>query len=63
MGAIGEMHVTVDARHGDDLLNKVVMPMLLRCPDALEEVATGMLIRYHIATDYYDGLASLMGIG
>jgi Iron-containing redox enzyme len=52
-----EMHIRVDARHGDDLLNEIVMPMVSRRGDVIRELATGMMIRCNIATDYYDEIA------
>jgi len=55
-----EMHIRVDARHGDDLLNDIVTPMVSRQPDVIREIALGMLIRCNIATDYYDRIGHFM---
>jgi hypothetical protein len=54
-----EMHVKIDAKHGDDLLNLVVLPMLNTRPDLIAEVAIGVRMRLQVANRYYDMLASV----
>lgn len=54
-----EMHVKVDAKHGDDLLNEVVLPMLEDRPDLTSEVAIGVQMRLHVANRYYAMLAEV----
>jgi hypothetical protein len=48
-----EMHIKVDANHGLQLFNRVLLPMVERSPAALREIAIGCLIRYQVAIDYY----------
>jgi hypothetical protein len=54
-----EMHIRVDAKHGDDLLNLVVLPMLDARPDLTAEVAIGARMRLQVANRYYSMLASV----
>lgn len=51
-----ELHIRIDARHGDDLLHEVLLPLIARTPEAVHEVALGMQMRAAIAADYYDSL-------
>ena len=48
-----DLHVTVDANHGKQLIERVLMPMVQRGPDVLREICIGCLIRYRVAVDYY----------
>lgn len=48
-----EMHVRVDAKHGDDLFNQVVLPLLQARPDLTPEVAAGVQLRLQVANRYY----------
>lgn len=57
-----EMHIRVDAKHGDDLLNEILLPMMRRRPEVIREIAIGMLIRCNIATDYYNSIAERIGL-
>lgn len=52
-----EMHVQVDARHGDDLLNEVLLPMLTSHPNLTTEVAIGVELRLQVANRYYGMLS------
>lgn len=54
-----EMHVRIDAKHGDDLLNQVVLPMLEARPDLTVDVATGVEMRLQVANRYYRMLAEV----
>lgn len=54
------MHIKVDARHGDDLLKGVVLPLLRQKPALTKEVATGVLWRLQVARRYYRMLEGLM---
>ncbi|MES2939433.1 MAG: iron-containing redox enzyme family protein [Pseudomonadota bacterium] len=54
-----EMHVKIDAKHGDDLLNQVVLPMLQARPELTAEVATGVQLRLQVANRYYAMLADV----
>ncbi len=51
--AYHELHVTVDANHGKQLIERVLMPMVRRGPEVLREICIGCLIRYRVAVDYY----------
>lgn len=48
-----EMHIKVDANHGLQLFNRVLLPMIERSPQVLREICIGCLIRYKVAIDYY----------
>lgn len=54
-----DMHIKVDAKHGDDLLNRVVLPLLEARPDLTTEVASGVQIRLQVANRYYRMLANV----
>ncbi|MFM0738666.1 iron-containing redox enzyme family protein [Paraburkholderia xenovorans] len=49
-----ELHIEVDAQHGKELLNRVLLPLLAAHPEMLREVCIGCLIRFNVAIDYYD---------
>ena len=53
-----EMHISIDAKHGNDLIKRVIRPMLSRRPELCREIAYGCAIRFNIAKDYYDGILS-----
>lgn len=55
-----EMHVAVDAKHGDDLFRRVLGPIVEQNPAAAEEIAMGALIRYQTAMAYYRALQGAM---
>jgi hypothetical protein len=54
------LHIEVDANHGRQLFNRVLMPLVTENPTALHEICKGCLIRYQVAADYYRSLASVM---
>jgi hypothetical protein len=54
-----EMHVKVDAKHGDDLLNAVVLPLRHERPDLVPEVSIGVQLRLQVANRYYAMLESV----
>lgn len=54
-----EMHVKIDAKHGDDLLNQVVLPMLRDRPELTAEAAAGVQLRLQVANRYYAMLAEV----
>lgn len=59
-----EMHIKVDANHGLQLFNRVLMPMIERSPQVLREICIGCLIRYKVAIDYYRSVEeTLAGLG
>ncbi len=51
-----EMHVKIDANHGKQLLNRVLMPLAESSPEAIAEMCVGCLIRYNVAVDYYQSI-------
>ncbi|WP_323122558.1 iron-containing redox enzyme family protein [Burkholderia alba] len=55
-----EMHIEVDARHGRQLLNRVLLPLVAAHPDVIREVCVGCLIRFNIACDYYRAIEASM---
>ena len=48
-----ELHIAIDAKHGTQLIERVLMPLVARSTDVMHEVCMGCLIRYHVAVDYY----------
>lgn len=55
-----ELHIEVDANHGKQLFNRVLMPLVTTTPRAIREVCIGCLIRYQIACDYYQSVQAAM---
>jgi hypothetical protein len=51
-----ELHVTIDANHGKQLIERVLLPIVDRGPDILREVCIGCLVRYRVALDYYESV-------
>lgn len=52
-----EVHVHCDCRHGEDLLDSVLIPAIMDGNKAfLSEVCKGVLIRLNIATEYYKSM-------
>jgi hypothetical protein len=59
-----EIHVQVDANHGLQLFNRVLLPLISCGPHILREICVGCLIRYRIAIDYYRSIEeALAGLG
>ncbi|RON93916.1 hypothetical protein BK672_16660 [Pseudomonas fluorescens] len=55
-----DMHIKIDANHGKQLLYRVLMPLAKSCPEAIEEMCIGCLIRYNVAVDYYKSIELAM---
>lgn len=55
-----ELHITVDANHGKQLVSRVLLPLARDNPEAIREVCVGCLTRYEIEREYYDGAKSVM---
>lgn len=47
------LHIGVDEGHGDDLLNRVLMPIIEECPAAARDFALGAAVRFNVSRDYY----------
>lgn len=58
-----ELHVHISARHGDDLLRRVIKPLVARHPALLHEVALGMLIHHQVSVDHCARMAARLGLG
>lgn len=56
-----ELHVTVDANHGKQLIERVLTPVIERGTNVLKEVCIGCLIRYRVAIDYYHSIQDAIG--
>jgi hypothetical protein len=52
--AYQRIHVHVDADHGAEWLDNVLVPLVNRSPAALREVSRGALVRERVGTAYYD---------
>jgi Iron-containing redox enzyme len=48
------IHVHVDADHGAEWLEHVLLPLAQRSPEALREIGMGALVRERVANAYYD---------
>ncbi len=51
-----DMHVQIDANHGKQLMNRVLLPLATSNPEAIREVCIGCLIRHNVALDYYKSI-------
>lgn len=51
-----KLHITIDAIHGNDWLNKVIAPIIDSTPDKGKEIAEGALLRMESSNDYLDAL-------
>lgn len=54
-----EMHIGVDANHGKQMFNRVLLPLAAQAPPTLREICIGCLIRFRIATAYYDSISTI----
>jgi hypothetical protein len=52
--AYQRIHVHVDADHGTEWLDNVLVPLVNRSPAALREVSLGALVRERVGTAYYN---------
>ncbi|WP_215844896.1 iron-containing redox enzyme family protein [Candidatus Pantoea bituminis] len=55
-----EMHIQVDANHGKQLIERVLMNLAKNNPEVIPELCTGCLIRYNVAVDYYNSVEEEM---
>ena len=51
-----EMHIKIDANHGKQLLQRVLLPLVKHNPEIIKEICIGCLTRYNIAIDYYKSI-------
>lgn len=52
-----EAHIHIDSNHGHEWLKHVLIPLVKREDKALiHEIAKGVLIRFNIASDYYEAI-------
>jgi hypothetical protein len=49
-------HVEIDASHGETWLGNVLVPLVLKYPEARSEIVLGAEMRLNITADYYDSL-------
>jgi hypothetical protein len=49
-------HVEIDASHGETWLANVLVPLVVKYPEARVEIAVGAEMRLNITADYYDSL-------
>jgi hypothetical protein len=52
--AYQRIHVHVDADHGAEWLEKVLVPLVHQSPEVLREISMGALVRERIGTAYYE---------
>jgi hypothetical protein len=55
-----ELHITVDANHGKQLVSRVLLPLARDNPEVIYEVCVGCLTRYEIEREYYVGAKAVM---
>jgi len=55
-----DLHITVDANHGKQLVSRVLLPLARDNPSAIRELCIGCLTRYEIEKDYYAGAKTVM---
>jgi len=55
-----ELHITVDANHGKQLVSRVLMPLTRDNPQTIREICIGALARFEIERDYYQGAKDIM---
>jgi hypothetical protein len=49
-------HVEIDAQHGETWLAKVLVPLVLKYPQARAEIVLGAEMRLNVTADYYDSI-------
>jgi hypothetical protein len=49
-------HVEIDAQHGETWLANVLVPLVLKYPQARSEIMLGAEMRLNVAADYYDSM-------
>ncbi|WP_426818099.1 iron-containing redox enzyme family protein [Winslowiella sp. 2C04] len=55
-----DMHIQVDANHGKQLIERVLMTLAKDNPDIIPELCIGCLVRYNVAVDYYNSVEAEM---
>jgi hypothetical protein len=55
-----ELHVPVDANHGKQLVERVLLPLARNNPRVIRDLCEGCLIRYQIEKEYYAGARDVM---
>jgi Iron-containing redox enzyme len=56
------IHVDIDENHGNQLFNRVLKPLIQTCPESIEEICKGCLIRFNVALDYYKCIAEKINV-
>lgn len=49
-------HIEIDVDHADGWLNNVIKPLLMKKPEAANDIISGAILRLQSCADYYDGL-------
>jgi hypothetical protein len=49
-------HVEIDAQHGETWLANVLVPLVLKYPEARSEIILGAEMRLNVTADYYDSM-------
>ncbi|UJD89829.1 iron-containing redox enzyme family protein [Rahnella aquatilis] len=55
-----DMHIQVDANHGKQLIERVLMNLAKNNPEVIPELCIGCLVRYNVAVDYYNSVEAEM---
>ncbi|MGC0809091.1 iron-containing redox enzyme family protein [Pantoea agglomerans] len=55
-----DMHIQVDANHGKQLIERVLMNLAKNNPEVIAELCIGCLTRYNVAVDYYNSVEAEM---
>src|SRR6185437_320688 len=51
-------HVEIDAQHGETWLGNVLVPLVLKYPEARSDIVLGAEMRLNVTADYYDSILS-----
>jgi hypothetical protein len=51
-----DSHVTIDATHGETWVEHVLVPLVVKYPEARVEIVLGAEMRLNVTADYYDSL-------
>lgn len=49
-------HVEIDAQHGETWLGNVLVPLVVKYPEARHEIVLGAEMRLNVTADYYDSI-------
>jgi len=54
------LHTKIDVIHGNQLVQRVLLPLARENPAAIRDICIGCLIRFNVEKDYYEGAGAVM---